>query len=75
MMKIIRQYINVPFGIPAPKYLLEIGAFLLRTETELIIKSRKVISERLNEAGFNFKFTDFSQAIKNLENEKSVKSY
>jgi uncharacterized protein (TIGR01777 family) len=56
MMRTLRQVCRVPFGLPAAEWMLEAGAFLLRTETELIIKSRRVVPGRLLAAGFEFHF-------------------
>ncbi|WP_205701556.1 DUF1731 domain-containing protein [Hymenobacter rigui] len=52
--------------LPQPRWLLEIGAFLLRTETELILKSRKVAPQRLLEAGFRFRFPNCPAALHEL---------
>ena len=52
--------------LPQPKWLLEIGAFFLRTETELILKSRKVYPERLLDLGFAFEFPTCEAAIAGL---------
>jgi uncharacterized protein (TIGR01777 family) len=52
--------------LPQPRWLLEIGAFVLRTETELILKSRKVYPQRLLEQGFRFGFSTCEAAVKNL---------
>jgi uncharacterized protein (TIGR01777 family) len=52
MMSTLRQLCHVPAGLPATRWLLEIGAFLLRTETELILKSRRVVPGRLLNSGF-----------------------
>lgn len=70
MMKTLRDIHHVPFGLPATKFMLEVGAFLIQTETELIIKSRNVVSERLANEGFSFKFQNFKDAILSLENDK-----
>ncbi len=67
MMQIIRKKLGVPFGLPATKWMLEIGAFFLRTETELIIKSRRVLPTRLLSEGFEFQFTNFIDMIEDLE--------
>jgi NAD dependent epimerase/dehydratase family enzyme len=48
------------------KFLLEIGSFIIRTETELVLKSRNVIPRRLLENGFEFKFVDINDAFQNL---------
>lgn len=65
-MRILRKVINPPFGIPINTFLLEMGAFLIRTETELILKSRNVIPKRLLEEGFEFEFATLEPALKNL---------
>ena len=59
MMKRIRKTVGVPFGLPAYKWMLEIGAFFMRTETELILKSRWVYPERLLKEGFVFEREEF----------------
>ena len=43
LMKRMRKHVGMPIGLPATKWMAEIGAFLLRTETELILKSRWVV--------------------------------
>ncbi len=52
--------------LPQPTWLLELGAIFLRTQTELILKSRKVIPDRLAKAGFAFKHPDIEAAIAHL---------
>lgn len=64
MMLAIRKALHKPIGLPAPKWLLEIGAWLIGTETELILKSRWVIPRRLIESGFTFKYPHINGAIK-----------
>jgi hypothetical protein len=66
MMKIFRKTVGAPFGLPASQWMLEIGAFVLRTEVELMIKSRKVIPKRLLESGFVFKFPTMQEAVESL---------
>ena len=66
MMKILRQICGVPFGLPATEWMLEIGAFFLRTETELILKSRRVVPGRLLASGFQFHFPEIKQAFEDL---------
>src|SRR5262249_46278612 len=53
-------------GWPAGKWMLEIGSFLLRTETELILKSRRVVPTRLLQAGFRFEFPEWPAAVRSL---------
>ena len=67
MMKLFREVCGVPIGLPAPEWVLEIGAFFLRTETELIFKSRRVVPGRLLESGFEFRFPHFREALEDLE--------
>jgi NAD dependent epimerase/dehydratase family enzyme len=65
-MRVLRQAWGARLGLPATKWMLEIGAFFLRTETELILKSRRVIPKRLPDAGFQFCFTDWPSAAQDL---------
>lgn len=63
LMRQIRGAQRVPAGIPTPGWLLELGAMLIRTETELVLKSRWVASAKLNEAGFEWKYPTLSSAL------------
>ncbi len=65
-MRILRQAAGVPFGLPATKLMLEAGAVFLRTETELILKSRRVVPGRLLEQGFVFKYPIWRDAAVDL---------
>lgn len=65
-MKILRNAQGVRIGLPAAKWMLTIGAILMHTQTELALKSRRVIPKRLLDAGFSFKFPDWDSAAKNL---------
>jgi NAD dependent epimerase/dehydratase family enzyme len=65
-MKALRTICRVPIGLPATHWMLEIGAFFLRTETELIIKSRRVIPGRLVGSGFEFQVPTISEAFQML---------
>ena len=65
-MAILRDAWNMPNGIPASRLLLEIAAYLLRTETELVLKSRRVIPTRLLEAGFAFNIPNWAHAAEDL---------
>lgn len=65
-MKALRQCLNVPFGLPSPKWLLEIGALFIRTETELILKSRWVVPDRLLKIGYTFKYPDIETTFRNI---------
>lgn len=65
-MSALRDGWGIRFGLPATEWMLEIGAFLLRTETELILKSRRVVPGRLLDAGFVFQFPAWSEAARDL---------
>ena len=54
-MATIRKIVGAPFHIPQPAWLLEIATFFLRTETELVLKSRYVSPAKLVADGFTFK--------------------
>ena len=65
-MRMLRDAYGVPFGLPARDWMLEIGAAFMRTETELILKSRRVVPQRLLECGFTFRFPSWSDAAADL---------
>ncbi len=74
MMRLFRELTGAPFGLPATEWMLEIGAFFLRTETELILKSRRVIPGKLLAGGFEFTFPIMREALKNLFNNPTQKT-
>lgn len=65
-MRDLRQAWGTRIGLPAAKWMLEVGAIFLRTETELILKSRRVVPGRLLDAGFTFKYPEWSLAARDL---------
>ncbi len=71
MMEAFREICGVPVGLPAARWMLEMGALVLRTETELVIKSRRVAPQRLIESGFTFQFPRLRQALEDLRNNPS----
>ena len=62
----LREAWGIPIGLPALAWMAEIGAFFLRTDTELILKSRRAIPGRLRQAGFTFQFPEWPVAAKEL---------
>ena len=66
LMTTIRKTYGMPFGFPAPAWLLEIGAKIIGTETELILKSRWVKPGRLLESGFKFQYEKIEEAVHDL---------
>lgn len=65
-MALLRKAVRIPFGIPISEPLLKFGSVLIRTEAELVLKSRNVIPKRLQENGFQFEFDTLEKALKNL---------
>lgn len=65
-MKKLQKAMGIPFGLSISKSLLEFGAKIIKTETELVLKSRNVIPKRLTENGFDFEFADLEKTFKNL---------
>lgn len=71
-MRELRRASGAKFGLPANRWMLEIGTFLLRTETELVLKSRRVVPGRLLESGFTFKYPEWAGAATELCNRWSA---
>ena len=69
-MRALRRAAGVPFGMPATRWMLEAGAFVIRTETELILKSRRVVPTRLIQSGFAFHFPEWPAAAEDLVHRK-----
>lgn len=67
MMRLFRRVCGVPLGLPAFKWMLEVGALLLRTETGLILKSWRVVPGKLLTSGFHFQFPELEAALRDLE--------
>jgi NAD dependent epimerase/dehydratase family enzyme len=65
-MAALRAARGTRIGLPAAQWMVEIGAFFLRTDTELTLKSRRVVPGRLLEAGFTFDFPEWPVAARDL---------
>ncbi|WBO68365.1 TIGR01777 family oxidoreductase [Streptomyces camelliae] len=65
-MRTLRAAWGVPFGLPATRWMAELGAFALRSDTELLLKSRRVTPGRLREAGFRFAYPTWEPAASDL---------
>lgn len=63
-MATVRRVLGVRIGFPMPRWMLELGAIGIRTETELILKSRWVLPEKLTAAGFVFRYPELDDAIR-----------
>ncbi len=65
-MRDLRAAWGISFGLPASEWMLEMGAFVLRSESELALKSRRVVPARLLESGFTFDFPTWPEAARDL---------
>lgn len=66
LMRLVRKRLHMPFGLPAPSWFLDIGAVIIGTETELILKSRWVYPQRLLDEGFQFTYPDAESALQDI---------
>ncbi len=66
-MRALREACGVKYGLPSPSWILAIGAFFMRTETELLLKSRRVVPGKLLESGFTFNHSTWPEAAKEIE--------
>jgi NAD dependent epimerase/dehydratase family enzyme len=66
LMEQLRLALNRRMGLPSPKWLLELGARLIQTETELVLKSRWVIPDRLCKAGFHCTYDTLNKALADI---------
>ena len=65
-MSLLRAATGVTIGLPATKWMAAIGAVVMRTETELILKSRRVVPGKLLDAGFQFQYPEWEAAAREL---------
>ena len=63
-MATVRRVLGAKVGPPMPRWMLELGAIGIRTETELVLKSRWVLPEKLTAAGFTFRYPDLEEAVR-----------
>jgi uncharacterized protein (TIGR01777 family) len=73
-MATLRAAWGTRIGLPALPWMIEIGAFFLRTESELVLKSRRVVPGRLMESGFVFDFPHWAEAARDLVKQWREKS-
>lgn len=74
-MRFFRETVGMPIGIPATNWMLEIGAALMNTETELVLKSRWAYPQRLKEAGFRWRYGKAADAIDDLEHRRGLTGF
>ncbi|MEW9556119.1 TIGR01777 family oxidoreductase [Nonomuraea sp. NPDC050783] len=65
-MRVLRAAWGMPVGLPATRWMAEVGALALRSDTELLLKSRRVVPTRLLEADFSFDYPEWPQAAHDL---------
>lgn len=66
LMRIIRRAVKMPVGLPLFRWMTELGASAIRTESELLLKSRWVLPERLTAAGYEFEQPDLDAAVRDI---------
>jgi NAD dependent epimerase/dehydratase family enzyme len=66
LMRTLRRVLGIPFGLPLPRWALELGSAMIRTETELVLKSRWVLPERLSAAGYPFRYPELEGALRQI---------
>ena len=74
-MRTLRKITSHKNDLPAPEWMLKIGAFLIGTETELILKSRWVLPTKLMESGFEFKYSNIDDALTEIISKLPRKTY
>ena len=73
-MRDLRNAWKVPFGLPAFGWMLEIGAAFMKTETELILKSRRAVPTKLLQQGYQFAFPTWAEAAQDLATRSKAQS-
>lgn len=66
LMAAMRKVMNRKAGLPAQRWMLEMGAFMIRTETELVLKSRWVVPNRLVKEGFLFRYGKLERTLEDI---------
>ncbi|NCU03825.1 MAG: TIGR01777 family protein, partial [Chitinophagaceae bacterium] len=74
-MQILRKVTNTSFSLPAPGWMLQLGAIFIGTETELVMKSRWVVPAKLLEAGYTFRYPEIKPALENIIQQTPQKQY
>ncbi|MCI0155626.1 DUF1731 domain-containing protein [Leifsonia shinshuensis] len=72
LMATLRRVLGVPLGLPATRWMLELGSAAIRTETELVLKSRWVLPERLLAAGYDFAYPELEPALRDIVAEREL---
>lgn len=75
LMQAFREQQGAPFGLPATEWMLELGARLLKTETELVLKSRWAEPRRLRESGFRWRWSRLEATLEDLEHRIGLEGF
>jgi uncharacterized protein (TIGR01777 family) len=73
-MRDLRKAWGAPIGLPATAWMVKIGTWLMRTESELVLKSRRVVPGRLLDAGFEFRYPEWAEAARELCDRRKSKA-
>jgi uncharacterized protein (TIGR01777 family) len=74
-MRVFRESVGMPIGLPATKWMLEIGARLMRTEPELVLKSRWAEPLRLRDEGFRWRWARAADAVADLQTRRGLQGF
>ena len=74
-MGAFRDAVGMPIGLPATRWMLEIGARIMGTETELVLKSRWAAPQRLWENGFRWRWKEAGEALENLTKRRGLEGF
>ncbi|MFS0782700.1 TIGR01777 family oxidoreductase [Bacillus sp. 1P06AnD] len=66
LMQKMRKAMNARFSLPAPEWMLKMGAIFIQTETELVLKSRWVLPKRLEDEGYTFAFRNLDATLEDI---------
>ena len=72
-MGLVRQSLGVRVGPPLMRWVLELGAMMIKTETELVLKSRWALPEKLEAAGFTFDYPELEPALQQILDPATMK--
>ncbi|GAB3122872.1 NAD dependent epimerase/dehydratase family enzyme [Leifsonia psychrotolerans] len=72
MMASLRRAVGASFGLPMPRWMLEIGSVAIRTETELVLKSRWVLPDRVLRDGYIFAHPDLEPALVDIVHTRNL---
>ena len=75
MMGRFREMVGMPIGLPSTKWMLSLGAILMGTEPELVLKSRWVEPRRLMEGGFRWRWPELGPALQDLESRRGLDAF